>query len=407
MTDERDTVRPAEDEAGPGLGMRERAAAAVAESVRVAARTLTAAGVEGVHRIMPLLAAYAGREPAAAEDLEAADIQRMAMTGEDTVAAAEDAVAGPQAKAGSSGFRRLSSEERAVVGAAATRAFGELLEITSRTSPAYKDATPYQAYSDGVFQRPHLMHVLSLGVAASRLIESRTKAEPPPVEPAQTQQGVAYLAVAPGEYQEVSGPLTPTDIRRSAMRQRSYSQPQLAMMAKQSNQFQTAPAGMQRQSSQAMMMSGAAQGASRGAGQGAMMVQGKAQYVSAGKGCGCGCGCGGNGASRQFQPARRDADGKCVSIARISCETQWGVRDCLKWAVCDLLRCFGEELCDEDGRFARDASGDVEMDLSACLERFVCSIVTCLPEAICPPPPRTEGCCVEVIDCDCNFAVGE
>ena len=90
------------------------------------------------------------------------------------------------------------------------------------------------------------------------------------------------------------------------------------------------------------------------------------------------------------------------------------MRECFKWAFCDLLRCLGDELCD-DGKFAAHA------DMGACLESFVCSIVTCLPDAICPPPEkacREETTCEPVCapqcaprlaapGCDCNYAVGE
>ena len=120
--------------------------------------------------------------------------------------------------------------------------------------------------------------------------------------------------------------------------------------------------------------------------------------------CGCGSsGCGGcgSGGPRTFPPARYEEDGSCSPLFDISCETRWRVRECFKIAFCDLLRCLGEELC-EDGQFAEDP------ELGACLERFVCSILTCLPEAICPSGGE-EICCLpaDTVSCGCNFAVGE
>jgi hypothetical protein len=103
-----------------------------------------------------------------------------------------------------------------------------------------------------------------------------------------------------------------------------------------------------------------------------------------------------------FPPARYDADGKCKSVLSISCETKSRVRECFKQSLCDLLRCVGEEVC-EDGRFAKAK----KPDLGKCLEGFVCSLLTCLPEAICPPPPPSTVCLNQpVSDCDCNYAVG-
>jgi hypothetical protein len=78
------------------------------------------------------------------------------------------------------------------------------------------------------------------------------------------------------------------------------------------------------------------------------------------------------------------------------------MRDCLKTAFCDFVRCLGDELCDDDCRFAE------EPDLSRCIEGFVCSFLNCLPDAICPPPKKEPKCLPpRAPDCACNFAVGE
>jgi hypothetical protein len=218
--------------------------------------------------------------------------------------------------------------------------------------------------------------------------------EPPPavVPPEQT---LLYVATAPGEYAIHSGPLTPREIRRSAMRQRSYAPPAPMMLVSHSNarQLKLAPAA------EATMQETVAVGTYTGCGCG---------RASTGVGCGCGA-----GVSRS--PARYRADGSCESITTVSCDTRWRIRECFKVALCDLLRCLGDELC-EDGRLAANA----KPDFGRCLETFVCSLVTCLPDAICPPPDRPGSpCCVRpqaaacgsarLSDpaCECNYAVGE
>ena len=381
MPADRDTRPPPREEEINKRINRAKIVASAIQGAKLAAQSVEALSVAGIQKVMPLLMAYAGPQP-------------MADAGETSLI---DPATGAPIKPAAG---RLSREERAVLNAVATKVFVELIEVTSRTDPIYQDAPVYEAYNDGVLRPPHLAHILSLGVAASRVLGDRGKT-PAPAEPVPSDdKSVAYLAVAPGEYVEDPGPLSPTLIRRSAMRQRSYNQPALAMLARESNQFSTSPA------------SGApmAYGVRGASGQGAYAKAGFSQsaYDQAGgcpscggKGQGCPT-CGGQGHGRYgFSPARRKADGSCERTTSISCDTQWRVRECLKWAVCDLIRCLGEELCDDDGQFAQNP------DFGVCLERFVCSLVTCLPEAICPPPERQEACCLPAIDCDCNFAVGE
>lgn len=307
----------------------------------------------------------------------------------------------------------IKTRNRATTKAAGTKALIELIEIASVTHPLYEGSTPYISRSDGVYQPPHMRHILALAQAALTLFArdrdegkdpDDNGAEPPP----DPRHSVAYIAVAPGEYQYVSGPLSPTAMRRSAMRERSYSQPQLAMLARQSNQYSIQGASGDRGTGRALT----AQQYGREA-----LSFGSMRGARSGRECGCGgscgspasCGCGGSsacgcascgGGAIQFPPARRGENGECASLFSISCDTKWRLRECFKQSLCDLLRCLGDELCD-DGKFANSP------DLGDCLEGFVCSLVNCLPEAICPPPPPSTICLTQVPDdCGCNFAVG-
>lgn len=295
----------------------------------------------------------------------------------------------------------IKARNRATAKAAGTKALIELIEIASVTHPLYEGSTPYVSRNDGVFQAPHMRHILALAQAAMALFArddgkdpDDSGAEPPP----DPRQSVAYIAVAPGEYQYVSGPLSPTAMRRSAMRERSYGQPQLAMLARQSNQYSVQSASGPGDAAHAMT--------AQQYGRQALSRDGMAGARS---GCGCGGSCGSSaacgcascgGGAVQFPPARRDEDGACGSLFSISCDTKWRLRECFKQSLCDLLRCLGDQICD-DGKFAS------QPDLGECLEGFVCSLVTCLPEAICPPPPPSTVCLTQAPDdCGCNFAVG-
>jgi hypothetical protein len=91
---------------------------------------------------------------------------------------------------------------------------------------------------------------------------------------------------------------------------------------------------------------------------------------------------------------------------RISCETKDALRECVKVAVCDFLRCFADTFC-PDGEydpkiFASDKFGEL---LKGCFGQMVCSIAHCIPEALCPepeecPPPAVAPDCLP-----CGFAV--
>jgi hypothetical protein len=324
--------------------------------------------IGSVRAALPLIEAYAGRSTK--DDGEEAE------------------------RPGTLGFKR---GEESVLKAAGVKMFLELLEVTSKTDPVYDDAPVYVRLDErGMTRAPHLVHLLALAAAAKRYFGDDEPAPPtePPPPPVPEYQRVAYLTVAPGEYQATTGPLTPTVIRRSAMRERTYNEPQL---------LRYDVAATQRSVGQAH---GAAHSAFReSAPARAPAARGGAPMAANGCGCGRGgtaaCKCGGG--TRDFPPARYKGDGSCESFFDISCETRWRVRECFKVAFCDLIRCFGDEMCDENGQIAP------KPDFGACLERFVCSVLTCLPDAICPPPDCKPAACVTVSKAcdDCNFAVGE
>lgn len=358
--------------------------------------------------MMPAIEVYAGPEA-----------QRRA------IAAAE---AGEGRKTGAFGLDR---RQQAILVAAGTKALLELLEITSVTHPVYADAPAFRARSDkGEAQAPHLLHLMSL-VAALREyfgFDGDEVPEPPPESQIAADRTVLYLATAPGEYAAVSGPQSPIMIRRAAMRQRSYSPPQPAIL---SNATQPVMQPLQQTAAQPLRMGAASQpmmfmrsSAMSAAPQrtGVRVVPLEASYgarapqKTGGGGCGCGgsarapsgsgsaCGCqsaptahGATGAS----PARYRDDGRCAPLWDISCDTRWRLRACVKTALCDMLRCMADEVC-EDGRFAPNP------DLGACLEGFVCSLLHCLPDALCPPA-QPAPCCPEESagSCSCNFAVGD
>jgi len=370
----------------------ERAAAArrkamlnqVKHALRVGGTGLQGAAVIGVRALMPLIEAYSAQRVQGQEGGDAA---------------------------GAFGLKR---GEELVLKAGAQKAFLELVEIASTTHPVYPNAPAFVAYNAaGAAQTPHLVHLLALAAAAKALLGEPGDAadgDDGNDEPAAPQipaaQSVLFMPLAPGEYAVHAGPLTPREIRRMAMRQRSYTPPQPARLVSAANArtlvVGPAPAGQPR------ALQGRAASASGGAyGGAAYGSSAAASYRSVGCGCGGRSGCARCARLRQFAPARYDADGRCAPVTDVSCDTRWRVRDCFKVALCDLLRCLGEQMCDENGRF--DTVN--KPDYGACLETFVCSIVSCLPDAICPPPqraccPAPDPGCGPASD-DCNYAVGE
>jgi hypothetical protein len=124
--------------------------------------------------------------------------------------------------------------------------------------------------------------------------------------------------------------------------------------------------------------------------------------------CGCGgkssCGC------KTAAPAKTYDSEQCPTFA-ISCETKTALRDCVKTALCDFLRCMSETLC-PDGRFDinRFQSGDSEADRQAqkqlqtdlinCVGQLACSFMHCLPDALCPPACEQPATPIDCVPCD-------
>lgn len=311
-------------------------------------------------------------------------------------------------------FLDLTPQQAEVVKFAGTKVATEMLEIASITHPIYEGAAPYSALGiEGKQQAPHIRHVFSLYLAGKDYFnfgEDEVPAPNPEIPIAQfnEQKSVAYLAVAPGEYVQSPGPLTPIAMKRAASRQRTYQEPEPAML-RSNNQPISQPLVMGR-SGQAVMAStvvpiSAAQGSNAYVSAPARTAPQSSCGYGGGCGCGggsdCGCGCGHTHGHRNFPPTRYNDDGTCAPLGKVSCDTQWRVRECFKIAFCDMLRCLADEVC-EDGQFAQ------EPDAGKCLEGFVCSLLHCLPDAICPPPEK-DDCCAAAPEpsCNCNFAVGE
>ena len=311
----------------------------------------------------------------------------------------------------------LSRGESVVVRRAFTKAMLEAIEISSVTHPVYASAPAYRSLNAaGGIEAPQMLHLLALGAAAAALWKRwdsdqkpPPKPEPEPVQTYAAQQTVAYVAVRPGEYQYLSAPLPPSDIRRYAMRQRSLNQPQMAMLAYSGNPASviatpTRMGANQRVSyATAEMTSVGATSPRRSTGCGCGAAKSGGCSCGTSNNCGCGpstnCSCNGH-AGHAVSAVRHDADGNCEGLFSISCETRWRIRECVKVSFCDLLRCMGDEFCERP-------SGK-RPDISGCLEDFLCSLLHCLPDAICPPP-AAHDCCPprQISSCHCNYAVGE
>lgn len=125
---------------------------------------------------------------------------------------------------------------------------------------------------------------------------------------------------------------------------------------------------------------------------------------------GCGCGCGGKGAcgcGNQTAVTKTYDNSKCPTFA-ISCETKTALRDCVKTALCDFLRCVTDTLC-PDGKFelARfdsrnnpEASEQLKNDLIDCVGQLACSFLHCIPDALCPPPCEPPAPPIDCLPCD-------
>ena len=120
-------------------------------------------------------------------------------------------------------------------------------------------------------------------------------------------------------------------------------------------------------------------------------------------GCGCGarpttCGCGSG------LPATRTYDSALCPAFAISCETKTALRDCVKVALCDFMRCIADTFC-PGGRFDSDVFNDpnIYKELVDCVGQLACSFVHCVPDALCGPECSTTP----TNDCQpcCDYAV--
>jgi hypothetical protein len=126
-----------------------------------------------------------------------------------------------------------------------------------------------------------------------------------------------------------------------------------------------------------------------------------------GGGCGDDCGCGCSGCSKS-EPRTKTYDSEKCPTFSISCETKDALRECVKVALCDLLRCVSGTLC-PDGRFDSDIfdstkNPDIGKQLIDCVGQAACSFMHCLPDALCPPACDDKP--DSHVDClPCGYAV--
>jgi hypothetical protein len=125
-----------------------------------------------------------------------------------------------------------------------------------------------------------------------------------------------------------------------------------------------------------------------------------------------GCGCGGGGGQPSAAPSSYGAPSAgmvrsgetCASCGcatapatrtydncptfRVSCETKQALKDCVKVAVCDFLRCVVDAYC-PDGRFVPERLGNkkLQQEVYKCVGQLACSFAHCVPDALCPPDP--------------------
>lgn len=146
---------------------------------------------------------------------------------------------------------------------------------------------------------------------------------------------------------------------------------------------------------------------------------------------GCGCGCGG----AQAAPNPTTTTGSpcdcpaCTAAApppttktyddctpwKVSCETQDRLRECIKVALCDFLRCVDGELTQRERvSYSTELAGEKPVAgvdeaattggfgdaLLGCLVHLGESLVHCLPEALCPPEPTCGTSAVAPLPCD-------
>ena len=84
--------------------------------------------------------------------------------------------------------------------------------------------------------------------------------------------------------------------------------------------------------------------------------------------------------TKTYDPAQ------CPTLA-ISCETKAALRDCVKVALCDFVRCVTDVLC-PSGKFDANVFNNqaTAQQLTNCIGQLACSFLHCLPDALCPEP---------------------
>ncbi len=116
----------------------------------------------------------------------------------------------------------------------------------------------------------------------------------------------------------------------------------------------------------------------------------------------CGCGCGG---CHSCKPPTRTYDSAACPTLAISCETKTALRDCLKVALCDFVKCVTDVVC-PTGKFDSNVFNNAatSQQLVDCVGQLACSFLHCLPDALCPPPCEPESppppAAVECLPCD-------
>jgi hypothetical protein len=131
--------------------------------------------------------------------------------------------------------------------------------------------------------------------------------------------------------------------------------------------------------------------------------------------CGGSCGC---HAKSSTAPAKTYDNTACPTFA-ISCETKQVLRECVKVALCDFLRCLGDTLCpdgkfdyqrlqrrysddrgDEQSDYQNNTQRTLNTDLINCVGQLACSFMHCIPEALCPEPCQPPQLPADNLPCD-------
>lgn len=114
------------------------------------------------------------------------------------------------------------------------------------------------------------------------------------------------------------------------------------------------------------------------------------------------CGCA--KCAAKTAPVKKNYNSDDCPTLSISCETKTAIRECVKVALCDFMRCTTDVLC-PDGRFAMSnlsENKELGTQLIDCLGTALCSFMHCIPEALCPEEPKPTA----EVDClPCGYAV--